>query len=387
MARKKEGEVRSVATENVNKLIDFINTKYKKKIATTLEDAETANVKNFVSTGTIVLDILSVNKPIGGFPEGRVSTILGLEQTGKSLLAAHACADTLRRDGTVIYIDKEHAVDRGFFKRIGVDDTRLIYIDDIDTIEQVFELVEMVSIQHRNDNPDDLFTIVWDSVAATPTAAELDGTYDDQQFASAAKGISKSLRKINKVIDEKKVTFIAVNQLKIKIPRTGERSFGDNLIAYGGKALNYHSSLIFKLKSIGKIEDKFGNIMGAKTEATVLKSKFGPSLRKCNLNIYYSHGIDDSDAWLDLLKHYEVIKVRGGYFNCPELMGENNFQTSEWNEELKKPEFREKVRGVLKRILVIDYNKVNIGELVVSNVDPESTLEINAIKDIQEEDM
>lgn len=373
--------------DSVQKLMDIINTKFKKKIATSLDDAGCANVKRFVSSGSAVLDMLATNRINSGcFPEGRISTIEGQEQTGKTLVAAHACADVLRRDGTVIYIDKEHAVDRNFFKRVGVDTSKMIYVDDLEYMEEVMDFVEQVAVAHRNIEPNDLFAVVWDSVAATPTKAEVNGEYDDKYYAECAKVLAQSLRKLTKVVEDNKVTMIAINQLKTKIPRPGERVFGEQLKAYGGAALPFHASLRIRLKNCGTIKDKYDNILGTQTDAKIIKSKFGPSHRSCILKIYYSHGVDDSDSWFDILKKYEKItKPNATCFGCPELLGEEEFQTKQWNEHIKDPEFRKKVIELLEKTIVIDYDKIDVGELVVSNIDPDSLDEVEAARNILKE--
>lgn len=380
MAKKESADKNN--NKSINELIDALNKKFKKEVATTLEDSGSkTKVEKFLSTGSIILDIMCVNKKCGGVPLGRITTLEGTEQTGKSLMAAHICISALREKGTVIYIDREFAVDRGFFRRVGLDDSKIIYADNLEHMEEVLEFIENAIVAHRNIDKNGILLIIWDSLAATPTAKEMEGSYQDQEYASAAKLLSRSCRKLAKTVADNKVALVIVNQLKTKIPRPGERVYGDNLNAFGGHSLLYHASLRIVLRNAGFIKNAQKEIMGVFTEAKVLKSRFGPAQRKCNLNIYYSHGIDDGDAYLNKLKEYDIVKVKSPYFYCEELFGEKGFQTSDWNERLKDPEFKEKVKEMLIKTLVIDYDKVDIGKLTIESSDSDSLMEVEALAD------
>lgn len=202
-----------------NELAESLNKKSKdSKVAFFLDgDSAPANVHGWVGTGSDMLDLAISNRPYGGFPVGRIIEITGLEQSGKSLLAAHVLAHTQKKDGVAVLIDTENAVSREFLDAIGVDVSKLLYIAS-DSVEQLFDNVETIVEKVRLASKDRYVTIVVDSVAAASTERELDADYGKDGYATdKAIIISKAMRKLTNLIGRHKITLIFTNQLRQKM--------------------------------------------------------------------------------------------------------------------------------------------------------------------------
>jgi recombination protein RecA len=213
----------NIATEEdlAGLLAESLNKKSKdQKVAYFLDDDATpTNVPGWVSTGSDILDLAVSNRPDGGFPMGRIIEVTGLEQSGKSLLAAHTLASTQKIGGVAVLIDTETAVSREFLEAIGVDVSKLVYVS-ADTVEQLFEYTETIieKVRTGTTNKDRAVTIVIDSMAAASTEKELDADYGKDGYATdKAIIISKAMRKITNVIGREKITLIVTNQLRQKL--------------------------------------------------------------------------------------------------------------------------------------------------------------------------
>ena len=164
----------SIRDELASTLADNLNKRFKKHQAAYFLSGESGaptEVKDFVSTGSSMLDLVISNGPNGGFPVGRITEITGLEASGKSLLAAHTLANTQKKGGVAVYIDTENAVSHEFLKAIGVDLEKMLYVP-LDTIEDIFEAIEHIIESIRSSDRDRLVTIVVDSVAGSTTKVE-----------------------------------------------------------------------------------------------------------------------------------------------------------------------------------------------------------------------
>lgn len=296
-------------------LADTLNKKFKDqafKTAYFLEgDADApVHVNEFVSTGASILDVAISNKKNGGFPVGRITEITGLEQSGKSLLAAHALANTQKKGGMAVFIDTENSVPPDFFNAVGVDLKKMLYIP-MDTVEDIFDVVETLIEKIRASDKKKLVTIVIDSIAGASTKQEMESDFDKDGYATAkAIILSKAMRKITNLIGRERICFIVTNQLRTKMGV----SFGDPWTTSGGKAIAFHSSIRIRLKNLGNIKAKVNGIeqiVGKKTSAVVFKNKIGPPERGCQFDSLYSSGIDDYSSWLDVLKDYKLV-VQGG---------------------------------------------------------------------------
>jgi recombination protein RecA len=300
-------------------LADTLNKKFKEssfKTAYFLEGDPDApvHVNEFVSTGSSILDLAISNKKDGGFPVGRITEITGLEQSGKSLLAAHAIANTQKKGGMAIFIDTENAFPPEFFTAIGIDLKKMLYIP-MDTVEDIFEAIETMVEKVRASDKKKLVTIVVDSVAGASTKQEMESDFEKDGYATAkAIIISKAMRKITNLIGRERICLIFTNQLRTKMGV----SFGDPYTTSGGKAIAYHSSVRLRLKNIGNIKAKLNGveqIVGKKTSANVVKNRLGPPERGCDYEVFYASGIDNYNSWLGVLKEYKLVNQAGAWYS------------------------------------------------------------------------
>lgn len=305
-------DLASTLAANLNK--QFKSTNY--KVAYFLDgDTDTpADVNEFVSTGSSLLDLAIANRPNGGFPVGRISEITGLEASGKSLLAAHALVSTQQKGGLAVYIDTESAVSREFLEAIGLDLNTMLYVP-LETIEDIFQAIENIVESIRKSSKNRLVTIVVDSIMGASTKIEQAADYDKDGYATSKSIIlSKAMRKITNMIARERICLIFTNQLRTRLGV----SFGDPWTTSGGKAIPFHASVRLRLKSIGQIKVKNSagveQIIGIKTNAQVVKNRIGPPLRMVGYDIYFESGIDNYGGWMELMKDYGLITNAGAWY-------------------------------------------------------------------------
>lgn len=326
-------------------LAETLNTKSKdQRIAFFLDSDEApTNVAGWISTGSSMLDVAVSNRPYGGIPVGRICEINGLEQSGKSLLSAHLLAETQKKGGLAVLIDTETSVSREFFDAIGVDVSKLLYVT-ADSVEQIFESMEIIIEKVRKSDKDKIVTIVVDSVAAASTKSEIDADFDKDGYATdKAIIISKAMRKITNMIGREKITLVFTNQLRQKM---NAMPFSDPWTTSGGKALAFHSSVRIRLKSMGKIKQKVNGIdriIGITVRAQIIKNRMGPPLRSADFDIYFDRGIDDYGSWLKVMKENKLIKQGGAWYTyeLDSTQEEVKFQSKDFVELL---DTREDVR-------------------------------------------
>jgi recombination protein RecA len=334
----------NIATEEdlAGLLAESLNKKSKdQKVAYFLDDDTTpTNVPGWVSSGSDILDLAVSNRPNGGFPMGRIIELTGLEQSGKSLMAAHTLASTQRLGGVAVLIDTETAVSREFLEAIGVDVSKLVYVS-ADSVEQVFEYTETIieKVRTGTTNKDRPVTIVIDSMAAASTEKELDADYAKDGYATdKAIIISKAMRKITNVIGREKITLIVTNQLRQKL---NAMAFTDPWTTSGGKALGFHASVRLRLKNIGTIKDsKKEKVLGIKVRAQVIKNRMGPPLRAADFDILFDRGIDNYGSWLGVLKDNGIVKQGGSWYTYidDESGEELKFQAKDFIQILEERE-------------------------------------------------
>ena len=319
-----------------NSLAESINKQFKGQSLKTAffldgDDDSPSNVKEWISTGSDMLDLAISNRPGGGFPVGRITEITGLEASGKSLLASHALAETQKKGGLAVYIDTEAATSSEFLTAIGVDLKTMLYVP-LETIEEIFETIETIVEQVRKSEKDRLVTIVVDSVMGASTKIEMDSEYDKDGYATSKSIIlSKAMRKVTNWIARENICLIFTNQLRTKLGVT----FGDSWTTAGGKAIPFHASVRLRLKSTGQIKakDQHGveQIVGTKTNVSVVKNRMGPPHRKIDYEIYYDSGIDNHGGWLSTMKQYNIVKQAGAWYTMEDL----DLETGEIYGELK----------------------------------------------------
>jgi recombination protein RecA len=347
----------SVKDELASALADNLNKQFKDtKVAYFLDGSDTTptDIKDFVSTGSTLLNLAISNKPNGGIAVGRITEINGLESSGKSLIGAHILAETQRKDGVAVYMDTETSVSREFLEAIGIDVGNMLYIH-LETIEDIFEAIEKIVVKIRESDKDRLVTILVDSLAAATTKVELEADFEKDGWAtSKAIIISKAMRKITQMIGRQKVALVFTNQLRQKLGVM----FGDPWTTSGGKALPFHASTRIRLKNLGQIKDKKTNTIGMKMRAQVIKNRLGPPMRHADFNLYFESGIDDDGSWLQVLKDHKLLKQGGAWYTMINQNGEElKFQSKDWSEQLQDTKFKEYCYNLICDKVILKYDK------------------------------
>jgi recombination protein RecA len=347
----------STRDELAGVLADTINKQFKDmKVAYFLDgtDVTPTDIKDFVSTGSTMLDLAISNKPNGGIAVGRITELNGLESSGKSLLGAHMLAETQKKGGVAVYIDTETAVSTEFLTAIGVDVDNMLYLH-LETVEDIFSAIEEIVAKVRESDKDRLVTILVDSLAASTTKVELEADFDKDGWATAkAIIISKAMRKITQMIGREKIALVFTNQLRQKLGVM----FGDPWTTSGGKALPFHSSTRIRLKNTGQIKDKKNNTIGMKMRAQVIKNRLGPPMRHADFELYFETGIDDDGSWLKVMKDHKLVKQGGSWYTMNNHNGEEvKFQSKDWSELLKDSEFRSHCYELICNKVILKYEK------------------------------
>ena len=364
MAKKSQVILETDLQDNLaGVLADNLNKKFKAsnhKVAYFLDgDTDSpSDVKEWISTGSTMLDLAIANRPYGGIPVGRITEITGLEASGKSLLAAHALANTQKKGGLAVYIDTENAISREFLEAIGVNLKEMLYVP-LETVEDIFEAIEGIAETVRKSSKDRLVTIIVDSVAGASTKTEMAAEFDKDGWAtSKAIVLSKAMRKITNFVGRERICLIFTNQLRTRLGV----SFGDPYTTSGGKAIAFHSSVRLRLKSIGqiKLKDDSGReeVFGIKTRAQVIKNRMGPPLRSVDYDIYFDSGIDDYGSWLTMLKDFKLVTQAGAWYTYTDTnTGEEiKFQSKDFQSKiLDVPGMKDQVYSAICDKYILNY--------------------------------
>lgn len=289
------------------------------------DDDLLCEVGEFVSTQSLEFD-KALGKP--GFPVGKITEIYGGEHAGKSTLTDHVMAETQKRGGVAFLIDTEENKDLQYTSSIGVNVPKLqIVKPKTTTIEDVVEAIEE-TLEFWAAYPDVLLCIVWDSVAATPTVRELEGTMKKVEPGLAARAMRLACRRLTAKIAQRRVVLLIVNQLYTKIGVT----FGDPDVAYGGGGLRYHSTLRIKLTRGAQIKRGAGEIIGSTVHANIKKSKMSNATgRKVDFALLHGVGIDNMWSIHKRLTQEGYIQQNGSWQSMTLAEGEtlkwqNNFE-------------------------------------------------------------
>ena len=356
MAKKK-----SVTDDLANAIADNLNSKFKdNKVAYFLDgsDITPTDIKDFVSTGSSMLDLAISNRTNGGIAVGRITEINGLESSGKSLLASHILAETQKQGGIAVYIDTETSVSVDFLGAIGVDVSKLLYLH-FETVEDIFESIEDIITKVRESNKDKLVTILVDSLAATSTKIEIEADFDKDGYAtSKAIIISKALRKIPQLIGRQKVALVFTNQLRQKLGVM----FGDPWTTSGGKALPFHASTRIRLKNLGQIKDSKKNTIGMKCRAQIIKNRLGPPLRHADYDMYFDSGIDNYGGWLGVMKEHKLVKSAGAWYTLTYRKKDYKFQSKDFKELMETNDgLRNHLYEKICEKAILEYKTGNVG--------------------------
>ena len=351
----------SVKDDLAGVLADSLNKKFKDyKVAYFLDGVQETptDIKEFISTGSTMLDLAISNRPDGGIAVGRITELNGLESSGKSLVGAHLLSETQKKGGVAVYIDTETAVSEEFLGVIGVDINNMLYLH-LETVEDIFEAIEEIVTKVRESDKDRVVTILVDSLAAASTKVELNADFDKDGWAtSKAIVISKAMRKITQMIGRQRVALVFTNQLRVKLGAM----FGDPYTTSGGKALPFHASTRIRLKNKGQIKDNKKNVIGMTILAQVIKNRLGPPLRKAEFPLYFESGVDDEGSWLQVLKDHNLVKVGGAWYTMKDHNGEEiKFQSKDWAEKLEDEEFKDYCYKLICDKVILKYTKADLG--------------------------
>lgn len=347
-------------------LADSLNKKFKDyKVAYFLDGAEDTptDLTEWISTGSSMLDMAISNRKNGGIPVGRITEVTGLEASGKSLVSAQILANTQKQGGLAVYIDTENAMNEEFLRTIGIDLQKMLYIQ-LETVEDIFEVIDNIITKVRESEKNRLVSIVVDSVAAATTKVEQTADYGkDGWSTSKAIVLSKAMRKITQMIGRQRVALVFTNQLRQKLGVM----FGDPWTTSGGKAIAFHASCRLRLKAAGQIKAKVNGqdqVVGIKTKAQVVKNRMGPPLRTAEFNILFDSGIDDYGSWLQIMKDNKLVSQGGSWYTYVDsVTGETiKFMSKEFEDKiLSDPERKERLYNEICESMIMDYKTDQIG--------------------------
>lgn len=315
--------------------LDKLEKAYGKGVIMKLGDAKLMDL-DVIPTGSLGLDVAL---GVGGFPRGRVIEIFGPESSGKTTIALHAIAEAQKKGGIAAFIDAEHAFDKSYAEKLGIDTENLL-ISQPDNGEQALEIADNLIRSGAID------ILVVDSVAALVPKSEIEGEMGDSVMGLQARLMSQALRKLTGTISKTGCVCIFINQLREKIGVM----FGNPETTTGGNALKFYSSIRLDIRRSNQLKDGV-DIMGNRTKVKVVKNKVAPPFKMTEFDILYGEGISKEGEIVDIGTELGVVKKSGSWYSYGETrLGQGRDSVKQLlvdNPELAQ-ELEMKIKEILK---------------------------------------
>jgi recombination protein RecA len=337
---------------------NLVNKKYGQEVAHDLSKENPTEVTDWISTGARWLDSIICRGKLGGIPVGKITEIAGLEGTGKSYMAAQIAANAMAKGMDVVYFDSESAVDPDFLESTGCDLSKLLYIQAT-TTEFVLETIEELLTANNGS-----MFFIWDSLANTPAAADVEGSFDPMSsMAMKPRILSRAFAKLTIPIANTQSTLLILNQLKTNITSNRAELLTDPYFTPGGKAPAYAYSLRIWLTG-RKAKDSFilderGYQVGSEVKAKIKKSRFGSLNRECTFKILWAGGsskIQDEESWFNAIKSSKHLEQGGAWYSLVYEDGtKEKFQAAHWLEKLQTPKFRDRIIQIMEEEVIVKF--------------------------------
>lgn len=302
---------------------------------------QVAGATDFISTQCLALD-LALNMP--GIPVGRLTVVRGWESSGKTSLITHLLAETVRRDGIAVLMDSEFAFDEDRAARLGLKREDMLLAQP-ETVEAAISLLEKTIKAIREETPDALATIVWDSVGGAPTRSQIEGAFGDSQaFGQHAKLMSDALKRVMGVVQKEQIALVIVNQNRDVI-ETGPFSSGETSNMIAKRPLQFHASVIIDMRkgTVLRHGDKNGPAYAIMSKATITKNKVSSPFGRAEMRCSFDTGFDDDFAHFQAALKLGMITKKGSWFRMPDI-SDDSFHEADFAEILDKESgLREKI--------------------------------------------